>query len=136
MNCIAHDQHHFTDRHHQVSKLCAGPLITWRTPVLGSYSGIEAVQIAANQNVGLAAADRVKVMQFMRPGHWRRIAHVFRECPQNLQRVTVFLEGKDGRYWAGRYGAKFSSPQLHFLQSDNLESYENGDGVPHYADAH
>ena len=107
--------------------------MTWRTPLLGSYCGKEAQREATVENTGLAQEDCLKVLQLMKPGHWWRIAHVFKECPKNLTQVQTLLMGEDGRCWAGAYGVKFSSPQLHFLSQDKVASYENGDGVPHYA---
>ena len=107
--------------------------MTWRTPLLGSYCSEKAQRKAEVENIGLPKGDRLKALQFIKPGHWRRIAHVFKECPRNLTRVQILLRGKDGRSWAGAYGVKFSSPHLHFLPQDKVASYENGDGVPHYA---
>lgn len=59
--------------------------------------------------------------------HWHRFAHAC-EIPKGARSAVVLLSGRDRSFWAGHYGAKFTSAELTFL-SGSKEQYVGSDGV-------
>ena len=58
---------------------------------------------------------------------WHRFAHAC-ELPKGCRTAVVLLSGRDQNFWAGHYGAKFTSAELTFL-NETKESYVGSDGV-------
>ena len=48
------------------------------------------------------------------PQAWQRSVLRLAGYPPGVRRALVVLRGREERYWAGHYGAKFSAPALRF----------------------
>lgn len=59
-------------------------------------------------------------------GRWQRAECVMAGYPQGVRRAVVVLQGRDRRYWAGHYGAKFALPCLHFWAPDDGSGLASG----------
>lgn len=52
-------------------------------------------------------------------GEWRRVRLLLAGYVPGVRRCTVVLRGRDGHYWRGHYGARFSGCRLQLVPRDN-----------------
>ncbi len=69
----------------------------------------------------IASARRSSVR--MERGRWKAAVVGFAGYGPGVRRAVVVLRGRDVQFWAGHYGAKFSSAQLRFLALDAVRAW-------------